>query len=185
MKLSQIFTAPNQLTLLRMVFVPFIVIELVEGRYFWALVLFVIARPISRPHCGQTLVEHHVSGALHSAQDSVEVYRAGVQPRYFDSGCQRRSICNRGTAQLPAQHFRKGQHFLTDRSRVLRDAVLHSSSALDMDYAYRLPARHVCLHDCFCFALCFSGATPAAFSQSCIDPARFRSRQLTLFRASP
>ncbi|MGA8440532.1 MAG: CDP-alcohol phosphatidyltransferase family protein [Candidatus Sulfotelmatobacter sp.] len=43
MKLSQIFTAPNQLTLLRMVFVPFIVIELVDGRYFRALVLFVIA----------------------------------------------------------------------------------------------------------------------------------------------
>ncbi len=43
MRLSQIFTAPNQLTLLRMIFVPFIVIELVEGRYFWALLLFVIA----------------------------------------------------------------------------------------------------------------------------------------------
>jgi cardiolipin synthase (CMP-forming) len=43
MKVSQIFTAPNQLTLLRMVFVPFIVIELVEGRFFWALVLFVVA----------------------------------------------------------------------------------------------------------------------------------------------
>jgi cardiolipin synthase len=43
MKLSQIFTAPNQLTLLRMVFVPFIVIELVEGRYLRALILFVIA----------------------------------------------------------------------------------------------------------------------------------------------
>src|ERR1700719_3877773 len=43
MKLSQIFTAPNQLTRLRMVFVPFVVIELVEGRYFWALALFVIA----------------------------------------------------------------------------------------------------------------------------------------------
>jgi cardiolipin synthase (CMP-forming) len=42
-KLSQVFTAPNQLTLLRMIFVPFIVIELVEGRYFWALVLFVVA----------------------------------------------------------------------------------------------------------------------------------------------
>jgi cardiolipin synthase len=42
-KFSQIFTAPNQLTLLRMIFVPFIVIELVEGRYFWALALFVIA----------------------------------------------------------------------------------------------------------------------------------------------
>ncbi len=43
MKISQVFTAPNQLTLLRMAFVPFTVIELVDGRYFWALVLFVIA----------------------------------------------------------------------------------------------------------------------------------------------
>jgi len=42
-KLSQILTAPNQLTLLRMIFVPFIVIQLVDGRYFWALVLFVVA----------------------------------------------------------------------------------------------------------------------------------------------
>jgi cardiolipin synthase (CMP-forming) len=42
-KFSQIFTAPNQLTLLRMIFVPFIVIHLVEGRYLWALVVFVIA----------------------------------------------------------------------------------------------------------------------------------------------
>ncbi|HUO24783.1 MAG TPA: CDP-alcohol phosphatidyltransferase family protein [Candidatus Aquilonibacter sp.] len=43
MRISQIFTAPNQLTLLRMVFVPFIVIELVDGHYFHALLLFVIA----------------------------------------------------------------------------------------------------------------------------------------------
>ena len=43
MKLSQILTAPNQLTLLRMIFVPFIVIHLVEGRYLWALVVFVVA----------------------------------------------------------------------------------------------------------------------------------------------
>jgi cardiolipin synthase len=42
-KLSHIFTAPNQLTLLRMIFVPFIVIHLVEGRYLWALTVFVIA----------------------------------------------------------------------------------------------------------------------------------------------
>jgi len=42
-KLSQIFTAPNELTLLRMIFVPFIVIQLVEGGYLWALILFVIA----------------------------------------------------------------------------------------------------------------------------------------------
>jgi len=43
MKLSQVFTAPNQLTLLRMIFVPFIVIHLVEGHYLWALIVFVIA----------------------------------------------------------------------------------------------------------------------------------------------
>jgi cardiolipin synthase len=42
-KLSQLLTAPNQLTLLRMIFVPFIVIHLVEGRYLWALILFVVA----------------------------------------------------------------------------------------------------------------------------------------------
>ena len=43
MRLSQVLTAPNQLTLLRMIFVPFIVIHLVDGHYLWALVVFVIA----------------------------------------------------------------------------------------------------------------------------------------------
>ena len=43
MKLSQVLTAPNQLTLLRMIFVPFIVIHLVDGHYLWALVVFIIA----------------------------------------------------------------------------------------------------------------------------------------------
>jgi len=42
-KLSQLFTAPNQLTLLRMIFVPFVVIHLVAGHYAWALALFVLA----------------------------------------------------------------------------------------------------------------------------------------------
>ena len=43
MKLSQLLTYPNQLTLLRMMFLPFIVIHLVNGHYRWALILFVIA----------------------------------------------------------------------------------------------------------------------------------------------
>jgi cardiolipin synthase len=42
-KLSQILTYPNQLTLVRMMFLPFIVIHLVNGHYRWALILFVIA----------------------------------------------------------------------------------------------------------------------------------------------
>src|SRR6202142_4783462 len=43
MKLSQLLTAPTQLTLVRMMFVPFIVINLVAGHYTWALILFVLA----------------------------------------------------------------------------------------------------------------------------------------------
>jgi len=42
-KLSQLLTAPNQLTLLRMMFLPFIIINLVGQNYVWALVLFVLA----------------------------------------------------------------------------------------------------------------------------------------------
>ena len=43
MKPSQLLTAPNQLTLLRLIFLPFIIIKLVEGHYGWALALFVLA----------------------------------------------------------------------------------------------------------------------------------------------
>jgi len=43
MKLSQLWTAPNQLTLLRMLFLPFIVISLVDERYTLAMILFVLA----------------------------------------------------------------------------------------------------------------------------------------------
>jgi cardiolipin synthase (CMP-forming) len=43
LKLSQILTAPNQLTLARLAFLPFIINNLLENRYEWALVLFVLA----------------------------------------------------------------------------------------------------------------------------------------------
>ncbi len=43
MKLSQLLTAPNQLTLLRMMFLPFIVLRLLDGHYSWALILFILA----------------------------------------------------------------------------------------------------------------------------------------------
>ncbi len=43
MKLSHLLTYPNQLTLLRMSFLPFIVIKLVDGHYGVALTLFVLA----------------------------------------------------------------------------------------------------------------------------------------------
>lgn len=43
MKFTKLFSAPNQLTLLRMVFLPFIVNSLVDNRYRTALILFVLA----------------------------------------------------------------------------------------------------------------------------------------------
>ena len=43
MKFSQLLTAPNQLTLLRMAFLPFVIIHLVSGHYGWALTLFILA----------------------------------------------------------------------------------------------------------------------------------------------
>src|SRR6201997_3111449 len=42
-RLSQLLTAPNQLTLMRMVFLPFVVINLVSHHYGWAFALFVFA----------------------------------------------------------------------------------------------------------------------------------------------
>jgi cardiolipin synthase (CMP-forming) len=42
-KFSQLLSAPNQLTLLRMLFLPFVITHLVSGHYGWALTLFVLA----------------------------------------------------------------------------------------------------------------------------------------------
>jgi cardiolipin synthase (CMP-forming) len=42
-KLAQLLYAPNQLTLLRMMFLPFIVINLIAHNYAWALALFTLA----------------------------------------------------------------------------------------------------------------------------------------------
>jgi cardiolipin synthase len=41
--ISQLRTAPNQLTLLRLLFIPFIVITILDEHYRWALALFVLA----------------------------------------------------------------------------------------------------------------------------------------------
>lgn len=40
---SQFWTAPNQLTLLRLIFVPFAIINVLDGNYGWALGIFVAA----------------------------------------------------------------------------------------------------------------------------------------------
>ena len=40
---NQFWTAPNQLTLLRLIFVPFVMMNVLDGNYGWALGLFVAA----------------------------------------------------------------------------------------------------------------------------------------------
>jgi len=40
---SQLWTAPNQLTLLRLLFVPFVMMNVLDGHYGWALGLFIAA----------------------------------------------------------------------------------------------------------------------------------------------
>lgn len=40
---SQFWTAPNQITLLRLIFIPFVIIAVFDGQWRWALVLLVAA----------------------------------------------------------------------------------------------------------------------------------------------
>jgi cardiolipin synthase (CMP-forming) len=40
---SQLLTAPNQITLLRLIFIPFVIITIVDGNWAWALALLIAA----------------------------------------------------------------------------------------------------------------------------------------------
>lgn len=40
---DRFWTAPNQITLMRLIFVPFVIMNVMDGHYKWALVLFVAA----------------------------------------------------------------------------------------------------------------------------------------------
>lgn len=41
--MNQLWTAPNQITLLRLIFVPLIIINILDGHYHWALALLIAA----------------------------------------------------------------------------------------------------------------------------------------------
>lgn len=43
LKLSQLWTAPNQITLLRLIFIPFVIMNVMDGDYRWAIALFLLA----------------------------------------------------------------------------------------------------------------------------------------------
>jgi cardiolipin synthase len=43
LKFSQIWTAPNEITLLRLIFIPFVIMNVMGGDYRWAITLFLLA----------------------------------------------------------------------------------------------------------------------------------------------
>lgn len=42
-RVSEFWTAPNQITLLRLIFVPFVIINIIDSHYDWAIALFLLA----------------------------------------------------------------------------------------------------------------------------------------------
>jgi cardiolipin synthase len=41
--ISQLLTVANQLTLMRLIFIPFVIMDIADGNYFWAMILFIAA----------------------------------------------------------------------------------------------------------------------------------------------
>ncbi len=135
LNLRQILTAPNQLTLLRMIFLPFIVINMVKHDFKWALALFILAGLsdgldglLARTLHQQTVLGQYLDPIADKLlmstmflvlsierQNSVEVHRRGLQPRHLDPPHQRRPLHDRRPARLPPQHLRQSQHLRANR----------------------------------------------------------------------
>src|SRR5262249_18282578 len=112
--------------------------------------------------------EHGVSCALHPAQDSVEVHRGGFQPRYFHSRSEHGSVRNRGTARLPPQHFRKGQHLRATCCGFLCLAAGDLSHALDRHRPHPVPQGGIYLHNYLGPALRSAGGSATARAAACL-----------------
>ena len=137
-KLSQIFTAPNQLTLLRMIFVPFIVIQLADGHYGWALVIFIVAGfsdgldgLLARTLHQQTLLGQYldpiadklllstvflVLSILHKIAWKYTIMVFSRDISILAASAVLFAIA--GLARFPPQHFRQGQYVVPDHRRI-------------------------------------------------------------------
>ena len=182
MKLSQIFTAPNQLTLLRMIFVPFIVIHLVDGHYLWALVVFVIAGfsdgldgLLARRLHQQTLLGQYldpiadklllstmflVLSILHKIPWKYTVVVFSRDISILAASTVLFAIA--GLRNFRPSIFGKANTLSPDQRGVFRSAASDPANPLDLDRAHGLPARHLFLHHHFRPALRHSGAAATA-----------------------
>ena len=182
MKLSQIFTAPNQLTLLRMMFVPFIVIHLVDGHYLWALVVFVIAGfsdgldgLLARRLQQQTVLGQYldpiadklllstmflVLSILHKIPWKYTVLVFSRDISILAASAVLYAIA--GLRNFRPSIFGKANTLCPDRRGFFRTAVSDSASPLDLDRAHGISARHFLVHHRLRPALRDSGAAAAA-----------------------
>ena len=156
MKLSQLWTAPNQLTLLRMLFLPFIVISLVDDHYAIALILFVLAGIsdgldglLARRLHQQTLLGQYldpiadklllstlflVLSILHKIPWKYTVLVFGRDIAILVTSAVLYTIA--GLRNFSPEHLRQGQHLRADCRRLLRDAVRDYPFSLGVDRAH-------------------------------------------------
>jgi cardiolipin synthase len=182
MEISQIFTAPNQLTLLRMALVPFIVIELVDVRFFWALIHFCHrrlhrwsrrvagpqaasanpARPISGSHCRQTFAEHHVPvlSILHRIPWKFTVLVFSRDVSILAASAVLFAIS--GLRDFHPSIFGKANTFSQIACGIFCVAPRRAPCALDLDYANCFLARNVGVHHHLSVALRPPSAAPLA-----------------------
>ena len=115
---NQFWTAPNQLTLLRLIFIPFVITNVLDDNWHWALGLLVLAGlerrarrlagprprsahfawPVSRSHRRQAASEFAVPGAVDRSQDPLEIHRAGPQPRRLHTSHLHGAVRHRRTS---------------------------------------------------------------------------------------
>ena len=181
MKLSQILTAPNQLILLRMIFVPVIVTNLVEGRYAWALAVFVIAGfsdgldgLLARRLHQQTLLGQYLDPIadklLLSTVFLVLSILHKIAWKYTILVFSRDISILAASAVLFAiagsrdfrQHFRQGEYPVPDHRAIFCDVAGDLPATLGADYAYNVPARDCLVYRDFRTALLDSRPETAA-----------------------
>ena len=131
---SQFLTAPNQITLLRLIFIPFVIIKVLDGNWPWALGLLIAAGLsdaldglLARALHQQTMLGQYLDPIADKLllsslflvlsvveKDSLEIHRAGVQPRRVHRRYLRGSVCYRRFSRLPSQHLWQDQYPLPD-----------------------------------------------------------------------
>ena len=138
---NQFWTAPNQLTLLRLMFIPFVITNVLDDNWRWALGLLVFAGLsdgldgwLARMLNQQTMLGQYLDPiadklllsslflVLSIAHKIPWKYTMLVLSRDLHIGHLHGSLRHGRLPRFPSQHLRQDQHLLPDRHRLLRRA---------------------------------------------------------------